>query len=124
MAQREASAGQVTRSRAKGGRQRIPFAHVADVRLFRGPPHGRARLIRFLQLPCLKRGRTPKVFHPPAQGCETRATLGSRCKKEPNPEGVAATGSSAFKTATPSGLGLVFLPAPRVARSAQPWAGG
>ena len=32
--------------------------------------------------------RIPKGFRPPAQGCETRTTLGSRCRLVPNPTGL------------------------------------
>ena len=65
--------------------------------------------------------KTPKVFHPSAQGCRIReATLGHAPPKFSNPERVASC-VPRFD-ATPLGLMEPLDCAPRVARASQPWA--
>src|SRR5712671_5775773 len=80
--------------------------------------------IRFLHSDCLHSELTPTAFHPPAQGCALRATLGAGRKTRPNPEGVAVLNALDPVAATPSGLGSFLHRKPRVARVSQPWAGG
>ena len=66
--------------------------------------------------------KTPKVFHPSAQGCRVgEATLGHGTKNDFNPNGVASTGAPRL-AATPSGLTGILIRLPRVARASQPWA--
>ena len=81
-------------------------------------------VIRFTQSNCANGERTPTAFHPSAQGCARRATLGSAAKNATNPERVSASSGSRTVDSTPTGLALILDPEPRVARPSQPWAGG
>ena len=77
--------------------------------------------------------RIPTGFHPPAQGCEARATLGCRPAIHHNPERRCARVGANHMTMTtalhrrsrwhnPFGIGFGVRPLPRVAHSSQPWA--
>jgi len=67
----------------------------------------------------------PKGLCPPAQGCEERATLGQRCSKIPNPNGVESESLARRSPSVglnPVGVGNSSMRSSRVARSSQPWA--
>jgi hypothetical protein len=64
----------------------------------------------------------PTGLGPPAQGCAHRATLGGRSPRETTPTGLCRAGPGSGHN--PVGVGTHFPGLPRVARRAQPWAGG
>src|SRR6266850_99180 len=87
------------------------------------------------ELYALQGSSIPKGLCPPAQGCEERATLGQRCSKIPNPNGVETPSLRWILTSMgrkPFGVDKSSMLLPRVARSSafawlrrdesQPWA--
>jgi hypothetical protein len=64
----------------------------------------------------------PTGLGPSAQGCAHRATLGGRSPQKTTPTGLCRTGPGSGHN--PVGVGTYFPGLPRVARCAQPWAGG
>ncbi len=76
-------------------------------------------------IPVRRLARIPTGFRNKAQGCEERATLGQRCSKIPNPNGVEAPSLRWILTSmgrNPFGVDKSSMLLPRVARSSQPWA--
>ena len=53
------------------------------------------------------------MFHPPAQGCEEPATLGSRFKRNPTLKGLQQRDRARSRLQPLQGLGLVFLAVPQ-----------
>jgi len=68
---------------------------------------------------------TPTALCPPAQGCEVRATLGSRVVDLIQPQRGCGTGARRSEGRNPVGVVFDWRTLPKVApRTTQPWAGG
>src|SRR6266446_5164734 len=66
--------------------------------------------------------RIPKGFCNKAQGCEERATLGSRARSVTTLNGLRPTAAGIQHGHNPVGVVKHRPPCPRVARPSQPWA--